>query len=101
MERREFTLDRFTRCMLLAITCLLTVIAVELWVGRPSMLPAARAQIPDPGRQRNEIVGETRRTNELLLQILNHLRTQPIKVELKATDEQKGLRRAPRPAAGR
>ncbi len=95
MDRQEFTLDRCTRYVLVAITALLTVIAVELWAPRPSMLPAAIAQIPDSGRQRQDMVGELRKTNGLLGQILNHLRTKPIKVSVDAPDKP-GSKRATR-----
>ena len=93
MDSQVFTLDRWTRCVLVAITVLLTVIAVELWGGRPSMLPAARAQIPDTAAQRQQILVESKRTNELLGRILDHLRTKPIKVRMVGTDKPKGPRR--------
>lgn len=93
MDRHVFTLDRWTRCVLLAITVLLTVIAVELWGGRPSMLPAAQAQIPDTAAQRQQILVESKRTNALLGQILEHLRSKPVKVQMVGTDKPKGQRR--------
>lgn len=82
--------DRLTRTMLGAIAGLLAVIAVALWDGRPSLLPAASAQIPDSGRQRQELVREVRRSNELLAQILEHLRTKPVKVQTLDADERTG-----------
>ena len=87
MDRQEFTLDRCTRGLLTAITILLAVIAVELWGGRPSMLPAARGQIPDSGLQRQQLTVEMRRSNDLLGQILEHLRTKAIKVKMETTDK--------------
>lgn len=83
------TLDRYTRGLLTALVVLLTIIAVELWAGRPSDLPTARAQIPDTGLQRLEIVQESRRTNALLEQILEHLKSKPIQVTLKADEGSK------------
>jgi hypothetical protein len=82
------TLDRFTRGILCALTALLTIIAVELWAGRPDSVPNAQAQIPDTALQRREIVEETRRSNALLEQILEHLKTKPVQVTIK-TDERK------------
>lgn len=82
------TLDRFTRGILCALTVLLTIIAIELWVGRPDSVMTAQAQIPDTALQRREIVEETRRTNALLEQILEHLKTKPVQVTIKA-DERK------------
>jgi hypothetical protein len=87
MNRREFTLDRFTRGVLVALTVLLTIIVIELWAGRPTMTPEARAQVPDSGAQRNQMIEETRRTNQLLEQILDHLRTKPVKVKTVDTDK--------------
>jgi len=92
MDRREFTLDRFTRCILTAITVLLTIIAIELWAGRPSMVPTACAQIPDSGMQRNTLIDEARQTNQLLGEILKHLRSKPIKVKMEAPDKPGGGR---------
>ena len=87
MDRYEFTLDRYTRCMLFAITVLLTVVAVELWVARPTILPAADAQVPDSGKQRYQAIQEARKTNETLRQILDHLRSKAIKVRIETTDK--------------
>lgn len=95
MNKVEFTLDRLTRYLLIAIAMLLAVIAVELWSGRPSMLPAARAQIPDSGSQRFALLEEARRTNDLLSQILDHLRTKPMKVRMEGTDDPDKARRRP------
>ncbi|MBN2560687.1 MAG: hypothetical protein JXQ75_07145 [Phycisphaerae bacterium] len=92
MVRREFTLDRLTRSVLLVITVLLTVIAIELWAGRPSMLPTAQAQVPDSGLQRNQMIDEAHRTNRLLEEILQHLRAKAIKVEIMDTDKADGSR---------
>ncbi len=88
MDKQQFTLDRWTRYVLLAITILLTVIAVELWGGRPSMLATAQAQIPDTGAQLQQLIVESKRTNELLGQILDHLRTKPVKARMVGTDKQ-------------
>ena len=88
MGKEVFTLDRWTRFVLLAITVLLTVIAVELWGGRPSTLASAQAQIPDTAAQRQQLIVESKRTNELLGQILEHLRTKPVKVRMVSTDKQ-------------
>ncbi len=93
MNNVEFRLDRFTRGVLAAITVLLTIIAIELWVGRPDVVAAANAQIPDSGRQRVEMTAELRRANGLLGGILDHLRTKPIKVRIVAPDKVDGPRR--------
>ena len=97
MVRHEFTLDRFTRGVLVALTVLLTVIAIELWAGRPDMVPAAQAQVPDSGAQRNQIIEDGRRTNQLLEQILEHLRTKAVKVSIADTDKAKDGGRPAKP----
>lgn len=93
MAKQEFTPDRFTRCLLVVLTVLLAIIAVELWAGQPSALPAASAQIPDSGLQRNQQLMEIRKTNQLLDQILEHLQTKPIKVQAADTDQKNGAKR--------
>lgn len=93
------TLDRFTRGILCALTALLTIIAIELWVGRPDSVMRAQAQIPDTALQRREIVEETRRSNALLEQILEHLKTKPVQVTIKA-DERKTVG-GPAPRVGK
>jgi hypothetical protein len=90
MTRATFTLDRGTRLLLATLTGLLGVIAVELWAGRPDLVPAASAQIPDTGLQRQQIVEEARRTNQLLEQILSHLRAKPIKVIAAGVEKREG-----------
>ena len=86
MVRHEFTLDRFTRGLLLALTVLLAVIAIELWAARPGTTSTAMAQVPDSGAQRNQMIEETRRTNQLLEQILDHLKTKTVMVKMADTD---------------
>lgn len=95
MQATEFTPDRFTRYILFAIVVLLTIISVELWAFGPDMLPTASAQIPDTGRQRLEIIDETRKTNRLLTQILEQLRDKPIKVSIVTADESRGKSHGP------
>lgn len=80
-------LDRFTRMILTALTLLLAIIAVELWAFAPDTTPRASAQIPDTGMQRKLIVDESKRTNELLERILDHLETKPIRVHLIADEK--------------
>jgi hypothetical protein len=89
MERQRISLDRYTGCLLTAIAGLLSIIAVELWVGL-SDGNQAQAQIPDTGMQRKQIVDEARRTNELLEKILNHLQTGSVKVKLENADKTGG-----------
>ncbi len=89
MVQHEFTLDRFTRGLLAVLTVLLAVVTVELWAWLPSTTPAAVAQVPDAGAQRYELIAEVRQTNKLLEDILDHLRTKTIKVNIRDTDKPK------------
>jgi len=89
VNKLEFTPDRYTRLLLTVIAALLTVIAVELAVQRPDIAATAQAQIPDSGAQRYQLIGEGQRTNQLLDDILTHLRTKPIKVEMQAESADK------------
>ena len=82
--------SRRTHMLLACIVGLLAVIAVELSDRLPTPVSTAVAQIPDTGRQRQDIVSESRRTNELLTQILDHLRSKSIKVVIEAPDKARG-----------
>lgn len=78
---------RAIRILLTVIVVLLAIIALELWHVSPNMMPAAQAQIPDSGLQRNKMLDESRQTNALLSDILEHLRTKAVKVEMQRTDK--------------
>jgi hypothetical protein len=79
---------RWLRWCLTAIAVLLTVIAVELSALLGPLMPRAQAQIPDSGLQRQQQLEGQDRTNALLDAILQHLRTQPVKVKLVGTDKE-------------
>ena len=85
------TAVRRTHLLLSCIAAVLAIIAIEL-SDRLPLPQSARvfAQIPDTGRQRQEIVNETRHTNELLGQILEHLRGKPVKVVVESPDKARG-----------
>lgn len=75
----ETTTNRAARGCRIVTAAALAAIAVALWDGR-GLLPAASAQVPDTARQRLEMVREQQRTNQLLEEILEHLRTKPVRV---------------------
>lgn len=83
----ETTNARWLRWSLTAIAALLAVIAVELSALLPPLQPRAMAQIPDSGLQRKQMLEATDRTNLLLDQILQFLRTQTVKVKVVGTDK--------------
>lgn len=92
------TLDLGTKRLLSVIALLLAVLIVELWALRPDTAPAAHAQIPDTGLQRQQIVDEQRQTNELLSAMLEHLRTRTIKVRVEPSEKPAdSAKRADRP----
>jgi hypothetical protein len=95
MSKYEFMLDRGTCGLLTVIAVLLAIIAVELGLERPDIVPAAQAQIPDAGQQRYQAIAEAQRTNELLQEILDHLRTKAIKVEMRTDGADKPTKDRP------
>ena len=93
--------DRWLRWSLTAIAGLLVVIAAELSVLIGPVLPRAHAQIPDGGKQRKELLEAQRKTNATLESILQHLRTQTIKVEVVGTDKETRKATASKPRAAK
>ncbi len=92
------SLDQPTRRLLTAIAVLLAVLIVELWALRPDSTTPAHAQIPDTGLQRQQIVDEQRRTNDLLSATLEHLRTKSVKVRVESSEKPAAAaKRADRP----
>jgi hypothetical protein len=83
----QTTNDRWLRWTLTAIAALLAVIAIELSALLGPLEPQANAQIPDSGLQRVQLLEAQQRTNATLDQILQHLRTQTIKVVVTGTDK--------------
>ncbi len=83
-----------------ALAFALVVIALGLWDGRSTTPPAALGQIPDTAMQRHQLLEEARRTNQLLSAILEHLRTEPIRVQ-SATTTNPDVRRDSSPNASK
>ncbi len=81
---------RWLRWSLAAIALLLMVIAVELSVLVGPLQPRAQAQIPDSGAQLMQLIEGQKVTNQILAQILDHLRTREIKARLIDTDKNTG-----------
>jgi len=88
------TPDPFTRRLLVALAVLMAVLAVELWVVSPGGTAPAMAQIPNAGGQRQELVQEAKRTNQLLERIAACLESKRIKVSV-GTDEKQTKRAGP------
>ena len=84
----ETTNARWLKWSLTAIAVFLGLIVIELSVLIGPMTPAAQAQIPDSGLQRQQLLETQRATNDKLEAILQHLRTQTIKVKVVSTDKE-------------
>ena len=78
---------RWLQWMLVSVVVLLGVIAIQLSVWLGPHLPRAQAQIPDSGLQRKQLLESQAEISATLDQILQHLRTQTIKVKVIGTDK--------------
>jgi len=90
---------RWLRWSLTAIAVLLTVIVIELSALIGPVQPRASAQILDGGQQRKQLLEAQQTTNMKLDRILQHLRTQAIKVKVVGTDKDSKNTTAPKPRA--
>ena len=68
--------------LFVSLTC------VRVWIGPTTVIKAAQAQIPDAGLQRKQMLEETRRTNELLTQIVQLLKDHTFNVRMLGADNQ-------------
>ncbi|UCD27946.1 MAG: hypothetical protein JSV03_12705 [Planctomycetota bacterium] len=87
--------ERWLRWVLTSIAVLLAIIAIELSALVGPFMQQAQAQIPDSGLQRIQLLESQVKTNSTLGQILQHLRTQTIKVKVVSTD--KDIKSTPQP----
>jgi len=100
---------RWLHWLLSAVVLLLAVIAVELSALVRPIEPRAWAQVlPDSARQRQESISEQvkmnaniEKVNANLDRILQHLRTQTIKVKVVGTDKDSKNVPAPKPGVER
>lgn len=83
---------------LLAVFVLLT--CARVWLGPVSEAAPAAAQLPDSAAQRNEMIAQARRTNELLEEIADTLRSGTINVRVDGADK-KTDKKPPGPGAGK
>lgn len=66
--------------MFVFVTCL------RVWTGPVSILNEAQAQLPDSALQRKHILEETRKTNRLLTEIKQILRSETLHVRIQGAD---------------
>ena len=90
---------RWLRWSLTAIAVLLAVIAIELSALVGPLQPRAYGLIPDGGLQRKQLLDAQLKTNGALDRILQHLRTQTIKVKVVGTDKETRKTSKPTPRA--
>jgi hypothetical protein len=89
---------RWLRWSLTGIFLSLVVIALELAVLIGPIESRAMGQIPDSGLQRKQLLETQDRSNFLLESILQHLRTQTLKVKVVGTDKESKTDGATAPA---
>jgi len=77
------------------VVAFLIATCIRVWIGPISVTPRAYAQIPNAGKQRLELVQQTRKTNELLARIAKTLESGTLKVEIASTDKPVGQRPSP------
>lgn len=92
-HRRQSRAIRFLLTAVVLATC------ARVWLGPEPVIDSAQAQIPDAGAQRKELVEELRRTNQMLGDITQLLKTHTFKVRVEAPDKP-GTAPPPKPATG-
>ena len=60
--------------------------AIRVWTGPVPLIEPASAQIPDSGLQRQQLLDETRRTNQLLQEIKQILNSGTLNVRFPGAD---------------
>lgn len=93
MLKTDQGLDRWSQRFVVAFVLLS---CIRAWTGAWTP-PEARGQIPDAGTQRREQIDESRRTNQLLLEIRTILTDQVLNVRIHSADNPKD---APRGGTG-
>ncbi len=82
---RQFQLQK-RRLLKVGISLFVLLTCIRVWVGPVAILEPAQAQIPDSGLQRKLILDETRRTNQLLAEIKQLLKTHTFNVRVQGAD---------------
>ncbi len=79
-----------TRVFRAATVLLVLLTCLRVWTGPEPLLERAQAQIPDSGHQRQLLLVESRKTNELLTEIAQILRDRTLNVRIAPADNQAG-----------
>ena len=73
----------------------------RVWMGSGTVVSEARAQIPDAGAQRLDLLREVRQSNELLAKILDTLAHGTLRVRIEDAEKPSGAKTRKAPAAVR
>ncbi len=68
--------------LVVLVTCL------RVWIGPMTLVEPACAQVANPASQRTQLLTETRRTNQLLEEIKQLLKTHTLNVRVEGADNQ-------------
>jgi hypothetical protein len=79
--------------LLTIVIVLQALILVGQWLGAPSLVTPAQAQIPDAGGQRQEIISLLKGTNDKLDRLVGILESGKLEVRVAGADENKAGRR--------
>ena len=78
--------NKTTPRLLMAVVVMQGLTLMGLWTGQPRATDA-RAAIPDPGAQRQEMVAEQKVTNAKLDALIELLQSGDLKVKVETEDE--------------
>src|SRR3954471_20316523 len=82
--------DMRTSKLLGVVIALQALILAGQWLGSPSYLTSANAQVTDPGRDRIQMIDEMRAVNAKLDKLVEILGSGNLQVKEAAADEPKG-----------
>ena len=82
-----------TTQLLTVIVILQAVILAGQWLGSPSLVAPARAQIPDPGAQQLQVIKELQSVNAKMERMIGILESGKLEVRVVGADENKAGRR--------
>ncbi len=68
------------------VAAFLFVTCLSVWIGPIRLVEPAQAQIPDAGLQRKLVLEQARRTNQLLVEIKQILKTGTFNVRMEGAD---------------
>ena len=83
-----------TTRLLTIVIVLQGLILVGQWLGNPSYIQAAPAQIPDGGSQRNQMIDEIKAVNEKLDKLISLFESGNLQVRVTSPDDNKQARPA-------